>query len=225
MEWDLCLIWTFSSNPLGTLQRRLWFQFSSFLYFLRAACTRNTSITSLLASSFIWMGFICDLWTHRHRHANYVGSLNLEWQTLLLQLFGNFCILNNYSVCMCFISHHTHEVRELVKKIFFTFVRSMISSRLLKHCCKVVFAFSQISLKSWKRSTSYRQRWQIKFGRGSLADTCDIFWRKCTVKCHFGCLGLSHHMYDICNNVSTHTASSGWMRWMEPYGLGMRSVM
>lgn len=154
---------------------------SIFLYFLRAACTRNTSITSLLAS-FIWMGFICDLWAHRHMHANYVGNLSLEWQTLLLQLSGNFCILNNYIVCMCFIRHHAHEVGELVKKIFFTFVRSIILSRLLKHCCKVVFAFSQISLKSWKRSTSYRQRWQIKFGRGSLADTCDIFWRKYTVK-------------------------------------------
>lgn len=190
MGWDLCLARTFSSNPLGTLKRRLWFQFSSFLYFSRGACTRNTSITYFPASTFIWMGFICDLWAHRH--ANYVGSQSLEWQTLLLQLFGNFCILNNYIVCMCFISHHAREVSELVNKIFFTFVRSIILLRLLKHCCKVVFAFSQISLKSWKRSTSYRQRWQIKFGRGSLADTCDRYFRGNTLwnKVTFWLLGI-----------------------------------
>jgi hypothetical protein len=28
-------------------------------------------------------------------------------------------------------------------------------------------------LNSWKRSTSYKQRWQIKLGSGSLADTCN----------------------------------------------------
>lgn len=80
-----------------------------------------------------------------------------------------------WSHCTCFIGHNTHAV-SLLAKYFFTFVRSIILSRLLKHCCKVVFAFSQSSLKSWKRSTSYKQRWQIKFGTGSLADTCDRYF-------------------------------------------------
>lgn len=111
-----------------------WFQFSSFLYFLKRSMYQEYKLNIFSSIHFYLNGL--HLWL--------VGP----WQTLLLQSFGTFCILNNCTVSMCFNCHHAHEVMELVNTIFVTFVRSIMLSHLSKHCCKVVFAFSQISLKS-----------------------------------------------------------------------------
>jgi hypothetical protein len=110
-----------------------------------------------------------------------------------------------------FITHCETEVSMFffLIKYFVTFVRFIILFCLLKHCCKVVLAFSQVSLNSWKRSTSYKQRWQIKLGSGSLADTCNRHYGEKTMSDNAWMVLRLHISASNCLNYNCSMSGKG----------------